>query len=524
MEASERARLDRISETLYRLMRGEHVAPLPEEGEPEDEIRQVGVFLNALLREVDAARDAVQGLSNGNLDAPIEGRSQVSGAMKNLQATLRHLTWQTGRIAEGDFTQRLDFLGDLSQSFNTMVQQLDESRRQLMQKNRELAEARDLAEASERAKSDFLAVMSHEIRTPLGGMIATAQLLLDSPLDPEQKRYAQTVVQSGEALLTVINDVLDFSKFEKQSMELECVPFDLKALAQDAVLLLAPKAREKGIALELHWAGPQRDVLGDANRLRQVLLNLLSNAVKFTETGSVVLRIEPLSCGEGWLRLQVKDTGIGIAPDRLSRLFEPYAQADASIARRFGGTGLGLAIVKRIAEAMGGRVLVDSVEGKGSTFSLEAPLPPAPDAGFQTAERQVEAEQESGAADCVGMNVLVAEDNAVNQMVARKMLEREGCVCDIAPDGGEALKMAREKAYGLILLDMNMPVLGGPAAAKAIRAEAGLNASTPMAALTASTFPEDERRCREAGIEHFLTKPLSREMLVGLLRQISAGR
>jgi hypothetical protein len=523
MEPSERKRLDRISETLYRLMRGEHAAPLPEEGEPDDEIRQVGSFLNALLREVDAARETAQALSGGDLDAPIDGHSRIAGAMKNLQATLRHLTWQTGRIAAGDFSQRLDFLGDLSQSFNTMVEQLDESRRQLMAKNEELAEARDRAEASERAKSDFLAIMSHEIRTPLGGMIATARLLLDTPLEPEQRRYAQTVAQSGEALLTVINDVLDFSKYEKQAVELEHAPFNLRAVAQDVVMLLAPKAQEKGIALTLEWNAPREAVWGDANRLRQMLLNLLSNAVKFTETGGVVVRSAPSARGNDWLLLQVEDTGIGIAPEQLARLFEPYAQADASIARRFGGTGLGLAIVKRIAEVMGGEVFAESTPGKGSSFTLEAPLPPVPDAPVQSTPTPADPEQDNTAEDYTGMDVLVAEDNAVNQMVARRMLEREGCTCDIAGDGGEALALARRKTYSLILLDMNMPVLDGPGAAEAIRRDTSRNAATPMAALTASTLAEDEERCRKAGIEHFLAKPLSREVLLGLLRRVSTS-
>jgi signal transduction histidine kinase len=338
----------------------------------------------------------------------------------------------------------------------------------------ELVRAKEAAEAGARAKSIFLATMSHEIRTPLNGVLGMASLLRQGRLTPDQRRKVDAITSCGDALLHIINDILDLSKLEAGMMEIESTAFDLPALINSAVEVARGTAATKGIRLEVH-AAPDlpRVFVGDRHRLRQALLNLLSNAVKFTEAGGVVLRAgrgDP----QGQLRIEVSDTGIGIPEEARDRLFKEFSQVDASISRRFGGTGLGLAITQRIIKAMNGRIGVDSEPGEGSCFWFEIPIVAAPETALAEgrAGPRVEAGQaprpllpapQSNVANAgermsgVRWRVLVAEDMIVNQMVARGLLEARGHHVDVAADGAEAIAKVEANAYDLILMDMQMP-------------------------------------------------------------------
>ncbi len=376
----------------------------------------------------------------------------------------------------------------------------------------ELARTRDAAEAANRAKSDFLATMSHEIRTPLNGVIGTLRLLTETGLTGDQQRFATTADASAHTLLSLINDILDFSKVEAGKLELDPVPFDLSDLAATAVEIVATAANAKGLGLTctVDPAVPRRRI-GAADRIRQVLVNLLGNAVKFTATGAVSVRVTPAD-GDA-VRFAVTDTGIGIPPDRLDRLFQSFSQVDASTTRKFGGTGLGLAICKQLAALMGGTVGVRSTVGVGSTFWFTARLPvdaaPGPTAGAAPVPR---------AAPPGGRRILVAEDNDVNQMVIGEMLRRLGHSVALVADGRAAVAAARAGGHDLILMDCQMPEMDGFAAAAAVRAaEAGSDRRLPILALTANAVVGDRERCLSAGMDDYLTKPIDSAALAAKL-------
>src|SRR6267378_1911417 len=381
-----------------------------------------------------------------------------------------------------------------------------------------MRDARDLAERTAGARSAFLANMSHEIRTPMNAVLGFVELILDTELTTEQRRALELVRSSSEALLMILNDILDYSKIEAEHLELESIPFDVAKVVHATASLLAVRAREKHLELLADVAEVPRAVRGDPTRLRQVLMNLIGNAIKFTEHGEVVVAVTTQARdGAVALRFGVRDTGIGIAPEHLKAVFKEFTQADSTMTRRYGGTGLGLAISQRLVRLMGGELAVTSEVGHGSEFSFTLTLP------VETAalERTV------GLAALGGRRMLIVDDNETNRRILREMLAAEGVKVDeasMASDGLAALRRAAQKRapYDLAILDVQMPDMDGFQLATAVRQDKALT-RTKLLMLTSAGQRGDSERCRELGIRGYLTKPLSRADLVEALGTVLAG-
>ncbi|MGE0419022.1 MAG: ATP-binding protein, partial [Acetobacteraceae bacterium] len=378
------------------------------------------------------------------------------------------------------------------------------------------------AEEASRAKSSFLATMSHEIRTPMNGVLGLAASLLDEPLAPDHRKVVEAIRDSGDSLLRILNDILDFSKLDVGRMMFEDIAFSPVTLTHGIVSILGPRARAKGLAITVTCdVGIPAALLGDAGRIRQVLLNLVSNAVKFTETGKIDINAQLIGRGADSATLEwvIRDTGIGIPADRIDALFGEFVQADSTISRRFGGSGMGLAISKRLIEQMGGSISVESEQGAGTTFRIGLTLPVVD---------KVESDEDSNF-DVSGafvmhlatlgrpLRVLFAEDNPTNQLVAQQILKGFNVQVDVASDGLEAIDAATTFLYDVICMDMQMPEMDGLAATRLLRRRGGRLADIPVIALTANAFPEDVQACLDAGMNLFVAKPVRKDTLLAAI-------
>jgi two-component system, sensor histidine kinase len=468
-------------------------------------------FLALTMALFFGAAGAALFLSRGlarRITAPVD---RLSRAMESVAASGRFTP-----VAEQ--TTDDDLFRSLARSFNKLIVKLGDNDRDLRQAMSALVVARDQADSANIAKSQFLANMSHEIRTPLNGVLAMADIMSRDALDDRQRERLGVIRESGELLLAVLNDVLDLSKIEAGKLELSVADFDLRDLAEACRKSFGAMAQDRGLRFDL-TVDPDVDGIwrGDRDRLRQILGNLLSNALKFTVEGSVTTRFSQGPAGA--LRLTVSDTGIGIAADKLSTLFDKFVQADNSTTRRFGGSGLGLAICRELAQLMGGDIVARSIDGEGSTFTVDLPLPRGEARAAAVARATVEDPEEARP-----LRILAAEDNLTNQKVLKAVLDPLDIDLHMTADGQAAVDAWRSGSYDLILMDIQMPLMDGVAATELIRAEErgqGLR-RIPILALTANAMTYQVEQYMQAGKDGHVSKPIELQRLYTAIEDVLA--
>jgi two-component system sensor histidine kinase/response regulator len=526
--------LDQISEVFHSILKGKkpNAVHLPED-HPDNELKQMVGFINQFIDEYNGISEQMYSLSRGDIqfEAP-KGRMRVIQSLKSLQASLRNLTWTTQQIAKGEFDHSVNFMGEFSEAFNSMTQQLKMSfqerekatqalhdrvgelaraRRAMLNIMEDLEEARKEAESATKSKSDFLANMSHEIRTPMNAVIGMAHLALQTHLTPKQADYVKKIQRSAHSLLGIINDILDFSKIEAGKMQMESVDFSLDEVLDNVSTVVGVKVHEK--KLEFLMNTPHdvpMALVGDPLRLGQVLINLCNNAVKFTHEGEIVISTRAVEKEEESVTLQfcVRDTGVGLTEEQKGKLFQAFSQADTSTTRKYGGTGLGLTISKRLVNMMGGEIWVESEPGKGSEFIFTAKFGLA----RKVARRRLEP-----SVDLRGMRVLVVDDNASSREILQALLESMSFEVTVAASAEEGIaeleKDANVRPYKLVVMDWKMPGMDGIKASEVIKRHPSLPQKPKIIIATAYGREEVMQRSEKVGVDGFLLKPVGQSVL-----------
>ena len=490
-----------------------------------DTLGRIVEFSEAAERIFGHDRDDVIGANMGDLIVPESHRQAHHDGMTRYRETGRKKVVGAGRMslvaqrADGTvFPVEVSIQSAQSDSGEIFVGFIRDISRRVAQEQ-ELVRARDAAVAGDKAKTEFLAVMSHEIRTPLNGLLGTLSLLKDTKLDPRQRDFIQTMDDSGALLLNHVNDVLDISKYEAGKLSLDVQPTIVADLAQSVIDNQRDIAIAAGNRIGWNWVGTPVAAVGtDPFRLRQVLINLVGNAVKFTQDGDITLEIEADRGAKPTLTFRVRDTGIGIDPSQIDRLFDDFETGDSSYGRAAGGTGLGLGIARRIADALGGRIGAESAPDAGSTFWVELPLRAVEMTGTASPHRS-----ETAPRDARPLSVLVVEDNVINRTVLSEMLRHDGHTVVEATNGEEGVRLAASGPFDVILMDVSMPVMDGRAATRTIRDGTGPNAGTPVVAVTAHALPTEIADFRTHGMDHYLSKPIDRADLRRLMTEIGGA-
>lgn len=510
MDSTEIERINRITGVIHSLLQGKDPEAFDCESEPEDEIHELSLKVNRLLHQLREVKEFILPLSSGKLGYALPKNNFLAAPFKQLQASLRHLTWQTQQIAQGDFSQRVDFMGDFSTSFNTMVDALGEARNQLIA---EVSHAEQLVEV----KGHYLNVMAHDIRTPLTAILGIADILQENLPDPEQKAHLETIRRNGTALIDLINNILDLAKLEKGKLEISARPFSIRELAEDLRSMFAPSLPESvQFRLDVDEDIPSK-INGDPQRLRQILMNLVGNAVKFTREGYIALEVKELDRdGENIsICFKVQDTGIGVSEAAIKRIFSPFKQANRDISIRYGGSGLGLSIARELVGLMDGELGVESRLDSGTTFfftlQLQAVAEYLPaEQGEVTAKSKGQEPYRSEDPDLVGIRVLVVDDNPINRMLVKRMLSKLGAEVVEKASGVEGIEAVLKDPPDVVLMDQNMPGISGNEAIRRLRAVFEPSELTILA-LTADGSSECRELLMEAGADEILYKPIDKQ-------------
>jgi len=483
----------------------------------------LGWGISFLTRPIAHLTSAATEIAAGKLETPIHvsGSDEIAVLARSF-GRMSEVIREKIRRLDSEIMQRKRAQEALAQLNKTLEARVAERTEELKRSNEQLSAARQAAEDASKAKSEFLANMSHEIRTPMNAIIGFGEMLAeDERLPKELSQYAEIICMAGHSLLTIINDILDFSKIEAGKLKVEIIDCSVAELLRNLEVLLEPSARAKGLEFKVLQCDDLPAVIRtDPVRLRQCLINLVNNAIKFTEKGHVYVNVSLQSespAGPFFIRFDVEDTGIGIEPDKLQTIFEPFVQADSSTTRKYGGTGLGLTITKHLVERLGGTISVSSRPGRGSVFTLT--LPANVDVHQQAVVNKYDCAAPSkplplGSLKFKG-EILVAEDAPANQIYIRALLEKMGLSVTIVENGQKAVEAVQQKSFDLVFMDMQMPVMSGYEATEKILA---LNPRLPVVALTASAMLGDSDKCLKAGCVEYLSKPIERKELIRVLQ------